>query len=92
MADNVIMKGRDTVFAGLAQCFVTIEGRRYNFMQAINLEAKFEKNKIKVPILGKTGKGNKASGWSGTGSATFHHQHFPRIDGSLHGHRRRCLF
>ena len=73
MADNVIMKGRDTVFAGLAQCFVTIEGRRYNFMQAINLEAKFEKNKIKVPILGKTGKGNKASGWSGTGSATFHY-------------------
>ena len=73
MPDNVIMKGRDTVFAGLAQCFVTIEGRRYNFMQAINLEAKFEKNKIKVPILGKTGKGNKASGWSGTGSATFHY-------------------
>lgn len=73
MADNVIMKGRDIVFAGLAQCFVTIEGRRYNFMQAINLEAKFEKNKIKVPILGKTGKGNKASGWSGTGSATFHY-------------------
>ena len=73
MADNVIMKGRETVFAGLAQCFVTIEGRRYNFMQAINLEAKFEKNKIKVPILGKTGKGNKASGWSGTGSATFHY-------------------
>ena len=73
MADNVIMKGRDTVFAGLAQCFVTIEGRRYNFMQAINLEANFEKNKIKVPILGKTGKGNKASGWSGTGSATFHY-------------------
>ena len=74
MADNVIMKGRDTVFAGLAQCFVTIEGRRYNFMQAINLEAKFEKNKIKVPILGKTGKGNKASRWSGTGSATFHYK------------------
>ena len=73
MPDNVIMKGRDTVFAGLAECFVTIEGRRYNFMQAINLEAKFEKNKIKVPILGKTGKGNKASGWSGTGSATFHY-------------------
>lgn len=73
MPDNVIIKGRDTVFAGLAECFVTIEGRRYNFMQAINLEAKFEKNKIKVPILGKTGKGNKASGWSGTGSATFHY-------------------
>lgn len=67
------MKAKDTVFAALAECFVTIEGRRYNFMQAINLEAKLEKNKTKVPILGKTGKGNKASGWKGTGNATFHY-------------------
>ena len=66
------MKAKDTVFAALAECFVTIEGRRYNFMQAINLEAKLEKNKTKVPILGKTGKGNKASGWKGTGNASFH--------------------
>ena len=42
-------------------------------MQAINLEAKFEKTKTEVPILGKTGKGNKATGWKGTGSATFHY-------------------
>ena len=67
------MKAKDTVFAALAECFVTIEGGRYNFMQAINLEAKLEKNKTKVPILGKTGKGNKASGWKGTGNATFHY-------------------
>ena len=67
------MKAKDTVFAALAECFVTIEGRRYNFMQAINLEAKLEKNKTKVPILGKTGKGNKASGRKGTGNATFHY-------------------
>ena len=73
MANNVVMKAKDTVFAGLAECFVTIEGRRYNFMQAINLEAKFEKNKTEVPILGKTGKGNKYTGWKGTGSATFHY-------------------
>jgi len=73
MANRVIMHGKDTVFASLAECYVTIEGRRYNFMQAINLEAKFEKNKVEVPILGKTGKGNKASGWKGTGSATFHY-------------------
>ncbi len=70
---NVIMRGRDTLSAKLAECFVTIEGNRYNFMQAINLEAKFEKNKTKVPILGQTGMGNKASGWSGTGKAVFHY-------------------
>ena len=68
-----IMNGKDTVSASLAQCYITIEGTRYNFMQAINLEATLEKNKTEVPILGKTGKGNKATGWTGSGSATFHY-------------------
>lgn len=70
---NVVMKAKDSISATLAECFVTIEKRRYNFMQAINLEAKFEKNKTEVPILGKTGKGNKSTGWTGTGTATFHY-------------------
>ena len=73
MNGNVVMKAKDTVFAALAECFVIIGTNRYNFMQAINLEAKFEKTKTEVPSLGKTGKGNKATGWKGTGSATFHY-------------------
>lgn len=72
MARNV-MHAKDTVSATLAECYATLEGKRYNLMQAINLEANFEKNKTEVPILGKTGKGNKATGWTGTGSATFHY-------------------
>ena len=68
MADRTIMNAKDAVSASLAECFVTIGDNRYNFMQAINLEANFEKNKTEVPILGKTGKGNKATGWKGTGS------------------------
>lgn len=67
-----IMHAKDSVSASMAECFVTIGDNRYNFMQAINLEASIEKNKTEVPILGKTGKGNKATGWSGSGSATFH--------------------
>ena len=70
---NTVMNAKDAISGSLAECFVTIGTRRYNFMQAINLEAKFEKTKTEVPILGKTGKGNKASGWKGTGSATFHY-------------------
>ena len=73
MNNNVTMSAKDTISAALAECFVTIGTRRYNFMQAINLEATFEKTKTEVPILGKTGKGNKATGWKGTGSATFHY-------------------
>ena len=67
------MNAKDTITASLAECFVTIDGTRYNFMQAINLEASVEKTKPEVPILGKTGKGNKSTGWKGTGSATFHY-------------------
>ena len=68
-----IMHARDAISASLAECFVTIEGNRYNFMQMINLEANFEKTKSEVPILGKAGKGNKSTGWKGTGSATMHY-------------------
>lgn len=67
------MNAKDAISASLAECFITIDGNRYNFMQAINLEARFEKKKTEVPILGKTGRGNKSTGWSGTGSATFHY-------------------
>jgi hypothetical protein len=67
------MNAKDTVSASLAECFITINGDRYNFMQAINLEASVEKTKSEIPILGKTGKGNKSTGWKGTGSATFHY-------------------
>lgn len=70
---TTVMHAKDTISASLAECFVTIEGNRYNFMQAINVEAEFEKTKSEVPILGKTGKGNKSSGWKGTGKATFHY-------------------
>lgn len=67
------MNAKDAVSASLAECFVTIDGNRYNFMQAINLEANIEKTKTEVPILGKTGKGNKSTGWKGSGNATFHY-------------------
>ena len=67
------MKAKDAISAKLAECFATIGNNRYNFMQIINFEAKFEKTKAEVPILGKTGTGNKATGWKGTGSATFHY-------------------
>ena len=70
---NITMNAKDTLSAKLAECFVTIGKNRYNFMQAINFEANFERTKTEVPILGKTGMGNKSTGWKGTGSATFHY-------------------
>lgn len=71
--NNVTMRAKDTIAAALGECFVTIGDRRYNLMQAIKVEAKFEKNKSEVPILGRPGKGNKTTGWKGTGSCTLHY-------------------
>lgn len=70
---SVAMKASDTLFASEAECFLTVSGNRYNVMNAVNLEAKFEKTKKEVPILGKTIQGNKACGGKGTGKMTLHY-------------------
>ncbi len=66
------MHAKDVVASKLANCFITINGNRYLLMQAKNLEAKIEKEKAEVPILGRTGKGHKVTGWNGTGSMTIY--------------------
>lgn len=66
------MQARNAVSAKMAECYVTIDNQRYNFMSAINLEVTFEKNKTEVPILGRMNRGHKATSSSITGSAEFH--------------------
>ena len=66
MGENVTMAAKDSINAKLAECFITIGRNRYNFMQMRNFEAKFEKSKQEVPILGRTANGNKSTGWKGT--------------------------
>ena len=66
------MQARNAVSAKMAECYITIDGNRYNFMSAINVEVTFEKNKTEVPILGRMNKGHKSTSSSITGSAEFH--------------------
>lgn len=70
---NITMDAWDAISATKAECFITIENERYNFMQALNLEAKIEKVKSEIPILGRAMTGNKTVGMKGSGSATFHY-------------------
>jgi hypothetical protein len=69
----VTMNGRDAVSAALAECYVTVGTNRYNFMQMINFEASITKNKNSIPILGQTGRGNKANGWTGVFKGKAHY-------------------
>lgn len=68
-----LMNAKDTLYGASASCYAVIDGTRYNFANAIKLEAKAEKNKTKVPILGKVAKGNKAAGVEYSGSMTLHY-------------------
>lgn len=68
----VTMHPRNAVSSKLAECYVTIDGQRYNFMSAINVEVKFEKTQVDVPILGRPNKGTKSVGSQISGSAEFH--------------------
>ena len=55
MNGNVVMKAKDTVFAALAECFVTIGTRRYNFRLAAVAGS--------VTVIGGTGRaGEKGTG------------------------------
>ena len=55
------MHARNAISAKMAECYVTIDGNRYNFMSAINVEVTFEKEKTEVPILGRMNKGHKST-------------------------------
>ena len=72
MQNNVTMRSADAVSAKLAECYVTIDGKRYNFMQMIDLEATVEKKKTNVPILGDLMEGNKPAGMSGKIKGKMH--------------------
>lgn len=68
-----IMNAKDAVYGSLAECFITIDGNRYNFMSLTEFESKWEVNITEVPILGKVGMGHKSAGGKGTWSGTAHY-------------------
>ena len=73
MSQNVIMNAKDAVYGSLAECFITIDGRRYNFMSMTDFESTWEVKIADIPILGQVGMGHKAAGGKGTWSGTAHY-------------------
>ena len=74
MDNNAVMNALDAMDGSLASSYIILEdGRRYNFMQLYSFEASAKINSKEVPILGKTGKGNKPLGWTGEWKGTAHY-------------------
>ncbi len=70
---STTMRAMDTISGALATAYITINGIRYNLMQLHSFEAKMTIKNTEVAILGRTGKGSKPDGWTGTwkGSAYY---------------------
>ena len=63
---------QDVLNGAAGEAYLTIGNRRRPLMELVNIEAKVEKNKTEVPILGRMNKGNKTTGATCSGSATIH--------------------
>lgn len=67
------MRGCDAIAAPLADCYITVDGKRYHFMQMIDFEARMVKRRFEVPVLGHHAVGNKSAGWQGVFSGRAHY-------------------
>ena len=67
------MHAKDVISSREATAYVTVNGERFLLFQAKKLEAKLEKTKKEVEILGRPNNGHKATGCNGTGSLTIYY-------------------
>jgi hypothetical protein len=74
----------DLLSGAEAECYITLGGNRYNLANAKSVEAKIEKNKTEIPILGRRGKANKTTSLKYTGSATLYYNTSVLREAMLH--------
>lgn len=67
------MREEDAISGKQAKAYATINSRIEELFYARSLEATITKNKVDVPVLGKTNVGQKSNGWSGTGTLNVYY-------------------
>ncbi|WP_028988030.1 phage tail tube protein [Thermicanus aegyptius] len=63
----------DAISGKQARAYATINGRVEELFYARSLEATIEKNKVDVPVLGKTNTPQRSAGWKGSGTLTIYY-------------------
>ncbi|RAV19727.1 phage tail tube protein [Paenibacillus contaminans] len=63
----------DAISGKMAKAYVIIDGRTEELFYAKSLEATIEKNKVDVPVLGRTNTPQRSQGWSGSGTLTIYY-------------------
>lgn len=67
------LKAGDVVNGKEGSVYANIDGRLINMLEIKKLEAKVEKEKTDIPVLGFRGMQTKAKGYKGTGSVTAYY-------------------
>lgn len=66
----MIIQAEDTINGREGVATAEIDGRVVELMELSNITATMEKNKTEFKAMGQRNTQNKATGWTGTGSAT----------------------
>lgn len=66
----MILQAPDTINGRLGKVTAEIDGRQIELMELSNITATVDKNKTEFKTIGTLNTQNKASGWTGSGSAT----------------------
>lgn len=66
-------RSQDAISGKMARAYATINGRIEELFYAKSIEATIEKNKVDVPVLGRTTTPQRSTGWSGSGTLTIYY-------------------
>lgn len=67
------LRGTDPISGKLGECYANIDGSMEEMIYTKKIEAKIEKQKKEINVLGYSGSKNKSAGWKGTGSCTLYY-------------------
>ncbi|NGP57794.1 phage tail tube protein [Paenibacillus thiaminolyticus] len=68
-----LLQAKDTISGREGRAFAQIDGQNEEMFYVKTLEAKIEKQKAEVKVLGSRSVQHKAAGWTGTGSMTIYY-------------------
>ena len=66
-------RSQDAISGKMARAYAMINGRIEELFYAKSIEATIEKNKVDVPVLGRTTTPQRSTGWSGSGTLTIYY-------------------
>lgn len=67
------LKAWDAINGAEGICYAVIDGNQEEMIYVKNIEAKIEKEKSEIKVLGQTGAKHKANGWKGSGSMNMYY-------------------